>query len=102
MTECPIHMAMDRRTPSLRFVTVRCGHVGDEYMHERRCAELGVWFLNRVRKHRYGADGLCACGKPELVSVRTAEEAETVWREMQARMLAGAPFNEPYSAGSLA
>lgn len=89
MTECELHAAMDQRSGSLGFRTLRCAHLGTEYIHDREWPEDGRRWLNRTD---YGD----LRRMPELESARTPADADRIWAEMERRMVEGAAFGEPY------
>lgn len=88
MTECAYHREKDHWGRSIGIRTLRCAHLGAQFIHERVCAETGRRWLNRQDDSRVV--------KPELISVHSDTDADRIWTEMERRMVEGAAFGEPY------
>ena len=92
MQVCQYHAAMDERVNGL-IATLRCAHLGSEYVHERRPLLGDGTFFNRV-------DTDDRTKKPELLWVSHGDDAEFLWKRMNKAMLDGEPMGKaPYSVG---
>lgn len=86
MTECAIHARMDA-APQSRATTVRCLHLDGSQVQDRTDGAKR-WIARQLTAWRPG--------HYEIVLIRDDAHAAAVWAAMEARLLAGAPYGEPY------